>query len=59
MLIVAIRACGCVRCRTDEVTQADQTARLTHAKGDLMNSIVYNVGAVVSIVALLSFLGLR
>jgi hypothetical protein len=32
---------------------------LTHAKGILMNSIVYLVGAVVIIVAILSFLGLR
>lgn len=32
---------------------------LTHAKGDLMNNIVYIVGAIVIIVALLSFLGLR
>jgi predicted membrane channel-forming protein YqfA (hemolysin III family) len=32
---------------------------LTHAKGNLMNSIVYLVGAIVIIVALLSFLGLR
>lgn len=31
----------------------------THSKGDPMNSIVYIVGAVVIIVALLSFLGLR
>jgi hypothetical protein len=30
-----------------------------HTKGMLMNSIVYIVGAVVIIVALLSFLGLR
>jgi hypothetical protein len=30
-----------------------------HAKGNSMNSIVYIVGAVVIIVALLSFLGLR
>jgi hypothetical protein len=30
-----------------------------HAKGNPMNSIVYIVGAVVIIVALLSFLGLR
>lgn len=30
-----------------------------HAKGNLMNSIVYIVGAIVIIVAILSFLGLR
>jgi len=30
-----------------------------HAKGNLMNSIVYIVGAVVIIVAILGFLGLR
>jgi hypothetical protein len=34
-------------------------APLNRAKGHLMNSIVYIVGAVVIIVALLSFLGLR
>lgn len=32
---------------------------LTNAKGNIMNSIVYIVGAIVIIVALLSFLGLR
>jgi hypothetical protein len=32
---------------------------LTHAKGDLINNIVYIVGAIVIIVAILSFLGLR
>jgi hypothetical protein len=32
---------------------------LTHTKGHLMNNIVYIVGAIVIIVAILSFLGLR
>jgi hypothetical protein len=32
---------------------------LTHAKGHLMNNIVYIVGVVVIVVALLSFFGLR
>jgi hypothetical protein len=32
---------------------------LTHAKGNFMNSIVYIVGAVVIIAAILSFFGLR
>jgi len=32
---------------------------LTHAKGNLMNSIIYLVGAVVIILAILGFLGLR
>jgi len=32
---------------------------LTHAKGKIMNSIVYLVGAVVIILAILSFIGLR
>jgi hypothetical protein len=32
---------------------------LTHAKGNLMNTIIYVVGAIVIIVAILSFLGLR
>jgi hypothetical protein len=32
---------------------------LTQAKGNLMNSIVYIVGAIVIIVAVLSFFGLR
>jgi hypothetical protein len=32
---------------------------LTHVNGNLMNSIVYLVGAVVIILAILSFLGLR
>lgn len=31
----------------------------THAKGNFMNNIVYIVGAVVIIIALLSFFGLR
>jgi len=31
----------------------------THAKGNLMNSIVYIVGAVVIVLAILGFLGLR
>jgi len=31
----------------------------THAKGNLMNGIVYIVGAIVIIVAVLGFLGLR
>jgi hypothetical protein len=31
----------------------------THAKGNLMHSIVYIVGAIVIIVALLGFFGLR
>jgi hypothetical protein len=37
---------------------ADDTVRI-YTKDPLMNSIVYIVGAVVIIVALLSFLGLR
>jgi hypothetical protein len=37
---------------------ADDTVRI-HTKDSLMNSIVYIVGAIVIIVALLSFLGLR
>jgi len=32
---------------------------LTHAKGKLMNSIVYIVGAIVIVLFILSFLGLR
>ena len=32
---------------------------ITHAKGNPMNSIVYLVGAVVIILAILGFLGLR
>jgi hypothetical protein len=32
---------------------------LTYAKGNLMNSIIYVVGLVVIIVAILGFLGLR
>jgi hypothetical protein len=32
---------------------------LTYAKGNLMNSIIYIVGLVVIIVAILGFLGLR
>jgi ABC-type dipeptide/oligopeptide/nickel transport system permease subunit len=32
---------------------------LTHVKGHLMNNIIYIVGAVVIIAAILSFLGLR
>ena len=32
---------------------------LIYAKGNLMNNIVYIVGAIVIIVAILSFLGLR
>jgi hypothetical protein len=31
----------------------------THAKGNFMNNIVYIVGAIVIIIALLSFFGLR
>ena len=31
----------------------------THAKGYLMNNIVYIVGAIVIIIAVLSFFGLR
>ena len=34
-------------------------APLTHVKGNLMNTIIYVVGAIVIIVAILSFLGLR
>ena len=32
---------------------------LTHAKGNLMSAIVYIVGAVVIVLAVLSFFGLR
>jgi len=32
---------------------------LTHTKGSLMNNIVYIVGAVVIVLAILSFFGLR
>ena len=32
---------------------------VTHAKGSLMNSIIYLVGLVVIVVAILGFLGLR
>lgn len=32
---------------------------LSHAKANIMNSIIYIVGAVVIIIAILSFLGLR
>jgi len=33
--------------------------RINHTEGHLMNSIVYIVGAIVIILAILSFLGLR
>jgi len=39
--------------------QRDLTRIIVHPKGNPMNSIVYIVGAVVIIVAILSFFGLR
>jgi len=45
--------------RLKSAIQSSSQRTLTNAKGNLMNSIVYIIGAIVIIVALLSFLGLR
>jgi hypothetical protein len=45
--------------RTVKRVLGTRFAPLTHAKGNLMNTIIYIVGAVVIIFAILSFLGLR
>ena len=42
-----------------ESLYARDSILITHAKGNLMNNIVYIVGAIVIIVAILSFFGLR
>lgn len=45
--------------RVDESYVSIRFDPLTNAKGNSMNSIVYLVGAIVIIVAILSFFGLR